>query len=73
MLLGCSKMGKRGPKPRFLDVVCPNEECSLFGIAGKGNVTVYALTRYVPVGSGNISVIHAAPHSVIELTQHSMT
>ena len=41
MLLGCSKMGKRGPKPRFLDVVCPNEECSLFGIAGKGNVTVY--------------------------------
>ena len=39
--MGCSKMGKRGPKPRFLDVACPNEQCNLFGIAGKGNVTVY--------------------------------
>ena len=34
-------MGKRGPKPRFLDVACPNNQCSQFGIAGKGNVTVY--------------------------------
>jgi hypothetical protein len=34
-------MGKRGPKPRFLDVACPNEKCTLFGVAGKGNVTVY--------------------------------
>ena len=34
-------MGKRGPKPRFLDVVCPNEQCSQYGVAGKGNVTVY--------------------------------
>jgi transposase-like protein len=32
-------MGKRGPKPRFLDVACPNEQCVLFGITGKGNVT----------------------------------
>jgi hypothetical protein len=34
-------MGKRGPKPRFLDVACPNEKCTLFGVAGKGNVTFY--------------------------------
>jgi len=34
-------IGKRGPKPRFLDIVCPNENCSLFGVAGKGNITVY--------------------------------
>lgn len=34
-------MGKRGPKPRFLDVACPNEQCTLFGIAGKGNVACY--------------------------------
>jgi transposase-like protein len=34
-------MGKRGPKPSFLDVACPNEQCAQFGIAGKGNVTVY--------------------------------
>jgi hypothetical protein len=37
-------MGKRGPKPRFLDVACPNEKCSLFGVAGKGNVTVYLIS-----------------------------
>jgi hypothetical protein len=24
-----------------LDVACPNEKCTQFGIAGKGNVTVY--------------------------------
>jgi transposase-like protein len=35
-------MRKRGPKPRFLDVACPNKNCPQFGIAGKGNVTVYA-------------------------------
>jgi transposase-like protein len=34
-------MGKRGPKPRFLDVTCPNEICPQFGIAGQGNITVY--------------------------------
>jgi len=34
-------LGKRGPKPRFLDVACPNGECTQFGIAGKGNVTCY--------------------------------
>jgi transposase-like protein len=32
-------MGKRGPKPRFYEVACPNEECKSFGISGKGNVT----------------------------------
>ena len=37
-------MGKRGPKPRFLDVACPNEQCSQFGITGEGNVTIYAVS-----------------------------
>jgi transposase-like protein len=44
-------MGKRGPKPRFLNVACPNERCSLFGIAGKGNVTVYGTYQ---INSGKI-------------------
>ena len=35
---GCSKMGRRGPKPGFNDVACPNEDCDLYGVAGKGNV-----------------------------------
>ena len=31
-------MGARGPKPKFQNVSCPNEECPLFGITGAGNV-----------------------------------
>ena len=31
-------MGRRGPKPGFDDVACPNEDCDLYGIAGKENV-----------------------------------
>jgi len=34
-------LGKRGPKPRFLEIACPNEQCNQFGIAGMGNVTCY--------------------------------
>ena len=34
-------MGKRGPRPRFLDIACPNERCDLFGKTGKGNVACY--------------------------------
>ncbi|MFZ2185135.1 MAG: IS1 family transposase, partial [Methanothrix sp.] len=44
-------MGKRCPKPRFLDVACPNEQCNLFGIAGKGNVTVYGTYK---ISSGKV-------------------
>lgn len=31
-------MGKRGPKPKFTDVACPNEDCEYYGLTGKGNV-----------------------------------
>ena len=31
-------MEKRGPKPKFTDVACPNEKCQNFDLAGKGNV-----------------------------------
>jgi transposase-like protein len=34
-------LGKRGPKPRFIDMACPNEQCALFGLTGKENVTCY--------------------------------
>jgi transposase-like protein len=50
-------MGKRGPKPRFLDVACPNEKCTLFGVAGKGNVTVYG-TYERSSGKGRKFVCH---------------
>lgn len=31
-------MGARGPKPKYMDVSCPNEECKKYGIAGEGNI-----------------------------------
>jgi transposase-like protein len=31
-------MGKRGPKPRFTEASCPNEQCVDYGVVGKGNV-----------------------------------
>ena len=31
-------MGKRGPKPRFVDMACPNDKCNQFGIKGQGNI-----------------------------------
>jgi transposase-like protein len=51
-------MGKRGPKPRFLDVACPNEECPQFGIAGNGNVTVCGTYGRIN-GKGRKFVCHA--------------
>lgn len=34
----CKPVGDRGPKPKFRDVACPNEECPDHGTAGEGNV-----------------------------------
>ena len=31
-------MGKRGPKPQFTDVACPNNACKSYGLTGQGNV-----------------------------------
>jgi len=31
-------MGARGPKPKHLDVSCPNEKCKKYGVCGEGNV-----------------------------------
>ena len=31
-------MGRRGPKPKFSNVACPNEDCHLYGVVDKGNV-----------------------------------
>ncbi|VVB64429.1 Uncharacterised protein [uncultured archaeon] len=35
---GIGKSGKRGPKPKFSDVACPNEECEHYGLTDQGNV-----------------------------------
>ena len=31
-------MGKRGPKPKFVDVACSNDKCNRFGVKGQGNI-----------------------------------
>jgi transposase-like protein len=31
-------MGNRGPKPKFIDIVCPNDSCADMGKAGLGNI-----------------------------------
>ena len=31
-------MEKRGAKPYFTDVSCPNKDCKFYGISGKGNI-----------------------------------
>jgi transposase-like protein len=32
-------MGKRGPKPQFSNVACPNKDCKLYGVTDQDNVT----------------------------------
>jgi transposase-like protein len=60
-------MGTRGPKPRFLDVACPNEKCTLFGVAGKGNVTVYG-TYERSSGKGRKFVCHTCETTFCDRT-----
>lgn len=31
-------MGKRGPKPKFSDIACPNEQCPFYGQVNSGNI-----------------------------------
>ena len=60
-------MGKRGPKPRFLDVACPNEKCTLFGVTGKGNVTVYG-TYERSSGKGRKFICHTCETTFCDRT-----
>ncbi|MFZ3149508.1 MAG: hypothetical protein WA137_10745 [Methanothrix sp.] len=60
-------MGRRGPKPRFLEVTCPNEKCTLFGVAGKGNVTVYG-TYERSSGKGRKFICHTCETTFCDRT-----
>ena len=31
-------MGNRGPKPKFIHIVCPNDECAMYGKEGQSNI-----------------------------------
>jgi len=69
---GVQQLGKRGPKPQFLDIVCPNENRSLFGVAGKGNITVCGTYKEVQAKTGSSFVIPVELRSAIELTRRFM-
>ena len=38
-------MGARGPKPKHTEVSCPNEECKLYGLTDRGNITSHGTYR----------------------------
>jgi transposase-like protein len=48
-------MGKRGPKPEFTDVSCPNKNCKLHGISGKENI----------IGNGTYQIKNKRVHKYI--------
>jgi len=62
-------MGKRGAKPKFTDISCPNQDCKFYGILGKGNI----IGNGTPIKSRtrefeNISATNAAEYSTIVQT-----
>jgi transposase-like protein len=48
-------MGKRGPKPKFTGVSCPNKNCKLHGISGKKNI----------IGNGTYQIKNKRVHKYI--------
>ena len=59
-------MGKRGAKPKFSDVFCPNRECKFYGIPGKGNIVGNGTYQIKTGKSGNISAANVTECSMIE-------
>ncbi len=45
---------KRGPKPRYLDVACPNTKCKHFGKKGVGNVVSNGTYRTKSTGKARL-------------------
>ena len=48
-------MGKRGPKPKFTDISCPNKNCKFYGIYGKKNI----------IGNGTYQIKNKRIHKYI--------
>ena len=58
-------MGKRGTKPQFNDVFCPNQDCKFYGISGKGNIIGNGTIELITREFENISAANAAEYSMI--------
>ena len=51
--------GKRGPKPKFLDVACPNQRCKRWGRKGLGNVVSNGTYRTRSTGKARLFLCRA--------------
>lgn len=60
-------MGERGPKPKYLDVSCPNESCRKFGVSADGNVIARG-TRKSSIGRTRRFLCKECGHAFTELT-----
>ena len=45
---------KRGPKPKYLDITCPNPECKQYGKKGLGNVVSNGTYRTQSTGKARL-------------------
>jgi hypothetical protein len=57
-------MGKRGPKPQFTDVACPNDLCEFYGFKSKGNVVGNGTSMSRGEKLENTSVVTVAKYSM---------
>ena len=60
-------MGERGPKPKYLDVSCPNESCRKYGFCGDGNIIARG-TRRSSIGRTRRFLCKECNHAFTELT-----
>ena len=51
--------GKRGPRPKFLDVACPNQRCKRCGQMGLGNVVSNGTYRTRSTGKARLFLCRA--------------
>jgi hypothetical protein len=61
-------MGKRGPKPKFTDVPCPNEDCEDYGKVNNGNIISNG--TYKTKKMGKVHRYYTAKH--VEKALHQM-
>jgi hypothetical protein len=66
-------MGRRGPKPKFNEVACPNAKCADYGIKGKGNVTANGTYKTINGRVRKFIIIPAAESSAIGRIRPSTT
>jgi len=60
-------MGNRGPKPKFVEITCPNDSCGNLGQTGLGNIIGNGTYQTKSGTVESTSVTPVARYFVIEL------